>query len=98
MQIEEIDRHHPAALTIEDRPSPNDDTAGVRGALANEASTGLGLDISTLDLSGSDEISVSPIGEVPGPRTSSGTDRRFSAGNRAFEEQALAVSGPCSTR
>lgn len=91
MQIEEIDRHHPSTFAAGDRPSSIDNPSVPEGGSGSERNTGLGLDISSLDLSGSDERSVSPVAEVPGPRAP-GSDKRFSAGNRAFEEQALAVS------
>jgi hypothetical protein len=90
MQIEEIDRHHPSTFVAGDDPSSINDQSLTQGGSGSEGKTGLGLDISSLDLSGSEERSVSPIAEVPGPR-GPGSDRRFSAGNRAFEEQALAV-------
>jgi hypothetical protein len=91
MQIEEIDRHHPSTFVGEDRDPSVADESEPSDASSRKGATGLGLDISGLNLSGSDDVSVSPVGEVPGPR-GPGSDRRFSAGNRAFEEQALAVS------
>jgi hypothetical protein len=90
MQIEELDRHHPSTFVPGDEPSSINDQSLPQGGSSNEGKSGLGLDMSSLDLSGSEERSVSPVAEVPGPR-GSGSDRRFSAGNRAFEEQALAV-------
>jgi len=90
MQIEEIDRHHPSTFVAGDVPSSINDQSLPQGGSGSEGKTGLGLDISSLDLSGSGERSVSPVAEVPGPR-GPGSDKRFSAGNRAFEEQALAV-------
>jgi hypothetical protein len=90
MQIEEIDRHHPSTFIAGDEPSSIDDQSLTQGGSGSEGKTGLGLDISSLDLSVSEKRSVSPVAEVPGPR-GAGSDRRFSAGNRAFEEQALAV-------
>lgn len=90
MQIEEIDRHHPSTFVAGNEPSSINDQSLPQTGSGSEGKTGLGLDISSLDLSGSEERSVSPVAEVPGPR-GPGSDRRFSAGNRAFEEQALAV-------
>jgi hypothetical protein len=90
MQIEEIDRHHPSTFVPGDEPSSINEQSLPQGGSGSEGKTGLGLDISSLDLSGSEQRSVSPVAEVPGPR-GPGSDRRFSAGNRAFEEQALAV-------
>lgn len=91
MQIEEIDRHHPSPLAG-DGPSSIDTKSDPQGPFTSEPSTtGLGLDLSTLSISEEGDMSVSPVGEVPGPRPT-GLERRFSTGNRAFEEQALAVS------
>jgi len=90
MQIEEIDRHHPSTFVAGDEPSSVNDQSLPQGGSVSEGKTGLDLDISSLDLSVSEERSVSPVAEVPGPR-GPGSDKRFSAGNRAFEEQALAV-------
>jgi len=90
MQIEEIDRHHPSTLIPGDEPTAIKDQSLRQDGTDSEGRTGLGLDISSLDLSGSEKQSVSPVAEVPGP-LGPGSDRRFSAGNRAFEEQALAV-------
>jgi hypothetical protein len=90
MQIEEIDRHHPSTFVAGDDPSSTNDQSRIEGGSGSEGKTGLGLNISSLDLSGSERRSVSPVAEVPGPR-GTGSDRRYRAGNRAFEEQALAV-------
>jgi hypothetical protein len=94
MQIEEIDRHHPSAF-VGDRSSSIDNKSDPQDPFTSKPSTtGLVLDVSTLNISDEGDMSVSPVGEVPGPRVPM-PERRFSAGNRAFEEQALAVSHPC---
>jgi len=90
MQIEEIDRHHPSTVVARGTSHNTTDEYIIQGASIDEGPTGLGLDISSLDITGSEKRSTSPLADVPAPQES-GLERRFSAGNRAFEAQALAV-------
>jgi hypothetical protein len=91
MQIEEIDRHHSTIVVRPIEPAP--EPASQLGRDSSETTTGLGLEISTTTATSSEleTRSMSPLGDVPPPRGAE-LERRFSAGNRAFEERALAVS------
>jgi hypothetical protein len=92
MQIEEIDRHHPSTLTLgELAAEPLQMTKVEKVASRGTTTAGLGLDIGSLGLSETGVTTDSPITDVPPPR-GAGPQRQFSRGNRAFEEQALAVS------